>query len=70
MLSTDPAAKSLVKKGDTVTLKVAVPAPLKKVAVPSGLTGVPLSHAESLLQAQGLQYTVATSPTTVSPPAT
>jgi eukaryotic-like serine/threonine-protein kinase len=59
VVSTNPAPHSLVKKGDTVTLDVAIPAPLKRVAVPSGLIGVPVAHAESLLQAQGLQYTVA-----------
>ncbi len=59
VISTDPAPRSLVKKGDTVTLDVAVPAPINKVAVPSGLIGVPVAHAESVLQAQGLQYTVA-----------
>jgi serine/threonine-protein kinase len=59
VISTDPAPKSLVKKGDTVTLNVAVPAPISKVAVPSGLVGVPVAHAESVLQGEGLQYTVA-----------
>ena len=60
VLSTDPAAKSLVKKGDTVTLSVAVPAPIQNVTVPSGLTGVSQAAAESLLSAQGLQYTTTT----------
>ena len=60
VLSTNPAAKALVKKGDTVTLNVAVPAPIKNVTVPSGLTGVSQATAESLLSAQGLQYTTAT----------
>ncbi len=57
VLSTDPPAKSLVKKGDTVTLKVAVVAPPVTVTVPSGLTGVSQATAESLLSAQGLQST-------------
>jgi serine/threonine-protein kinase len=57
VLSTDPAAKALVKKGDTVTLKVAVPPTIPNVTVPSGLTGVSQATAESLLTAQGLQYT-------------
>jgi serine/threonine-protein kinase len=58
VISTDPAPKSVVKKGDTVTLSVAVAAAVKKVAVPSGLTGVSLGTAESILQGQGLAYTV------------
>ena len=62
VVSTNPAPHSLVKKGDTVTLDVAVPAPLKKVSVPSGIVGEPLAQAKSLLQAQGLQETVAYKP--------
>ena len=44
--------------------------PLKKVSVPSGIVGEPLAQAKSLLQAQGLQETVAYKPETMSPPAT
>ena len=44
VISTDPAAKSLVKKGDTVTLNVAMPAPISKVTVPSGLIGCVADH--------------------------
>ena len=36
---------SLVKKGDTVTLKVAEPAPPTKVTVPAGITGTTLTDA-------------------------
>ncbi len=58
VISTDPAPSSLVKKGDNITLKVAVTAPITKVAVPAGLTGVTQSQAQSILSAAGLQYTV------------
>ena len=67
VISTDPAPKSLVKKGDTVTLKVAEPAPIKKVAVPSGLVGVTQSQAESILQGQGLQSTPCPQASTTRP---
>jgi serine/threonine-protein kinase len=59
VISTDPPPNSLVKKGQTVTLAVAVPAPVTKVAVPSGLVGVSLASAEASLKGQGLQYAVA-----------
>ncbi len=58
VLSTDPPANSLVKKGDTVTLKVAEPVTAKKVPVPSGLVGSPVAQVQSQLQAQGLTATV------------
>jgi eukaryotic-like serine/threonine-protein kinase len=58
VLSTDPAANSLVKKGDTVTLKVAVGAPVSKVTVPSDLTGITSQDATALLQARGLTATI------------
>jgi eukaryotic-like serine/threonine-protein kinase len=54
VISTDPVPQSLVKKGDNITLKVAIPAPLTKVTVPGGLTGVALSDAQSILQGVGL----------------
>ncbi len=57
VLSTDPPANSLVKKGDTVTLKVAVPPNVQKVAVPSGLTGISATDAERILQGKGLTST-------------
>ncbi len=59
VLSTDPAGNSLVKKGDTVTLKVAVPPPVLKVSVPQGITDTTVANAESILQGAGLQFTVA-----------
>jgi serine/threonine-protein kinase len=58
VLSTDPAGNSLVKKGDTVTLHVAQPAPVKKVPVPNGLVGSTTSQAQSILQSDGLTGTV------------
>jgi serine/threonine-protein kinase len=58
VLSTVPSPGSLVKKGQTVTLEVAEAAPVTKVAVPSGLTQIPLSQAQSALQAKGLTSTV------------
>ena len=38
VISTDPAPDALVKKGDTVTIKVAETPPPIQVAVPEGLT--------------------------------
>ena len=58
VISTAPTPGSLVKKGQTVTLSVAVPAPVTKVAVPSGLIGATQSQAESILQGKGLNSTV------------
>jgi eukaryotic-like serine/threonine-protein kinase len=58
VLSTNPTANSLVSKGDTVTLKVAVPLPVQQVPVPQGITNTSLSTAESLLQQAGLQASV------------
>jgi eukaryotic-like serine/threonine-protein kinase len=58
VLSTDPGASSLVKKGDTVTLIVAIPVALPKVTVPPGLTGSTVQSAEDSLRAQGLTFTV------------
>jgi serine/threonine-protein kinase len=58
VISTDPAPKSLVKKGDTVTLNVAEVAPVKKVSVPAGITNTSLAEAESILTGAGLQYAV------------
>ncbi len=56
VLSTNPPANSLVKKGDTVTLQVAV---VPKVTVPPGITNTTLTVAEANLRAAGLAYTVA-----------
>ena len=55
VISTNPAANSLVKKGDTVTLTVAV---AQQVSVPAGITNTSQSNAESILQAAGLASTV------------
>ena len=55
VISTDPAANALVKKGDTVTLVVAT---TQKVTVPTGITNTTLSNAQQLLQAAGLTATV------------
>jgi serine/threonine-protein kinase len=65
VISTDPTGNSLVKKGDTVTLKVAVPAPVQKVPVPQGITNTSLGNAESILQGAGLQYSVVNKTSTV-----
>jgi beta-lactam-binding protein with PASTA domain len=62
VLSTDPSANSLVKKGDTVTLKVAVGPSVKKVTVPTGLTGVSQGVAESTLASAGLTATIVDKP--------
>jgi serine/threonine-protein kinase len=62
VLSTDPVANSLVKKGDTVTLNVAVGPLVKKVTVPTGLTGVSQAVAESTLASAGLTATVVDKP--------
>jgi serine/threonine-protein kinase len=58
VISTAPSPNSLVKKGQTVTLSVAVPAPVTKVSVPSGLVGATQSQAESILQGKGLNSSV------------
>jgi eukaryotic-like serine/threonine-protein kinase len=58
VLSTDPAPNSLVKKGDTVTLKVAELPPVKKIPVPSGLVGSTVNVAQSSLESDGLTGTV------------
>jgi len=55
VISSDPAADSLVKKGDTVTLKVAEVAPPIEVTVPDGLTNTTQANATSILQSAGLQ---------------
>ena len=55
VISTDPPPNSLVKKGDTVTLRVAV---VPKVTVPPGITQTTLTAAEAALRSAGLGYTV------------
>lgn len=58
VISTDPPPNTLVKKGDTVTLSVAVAPPIAKVSVPSGITNTTLSNAQSILRGAGLASTV------------
>ena len=54
MISTDPAADSLVKKGDTVPIKVdEVPPPIQ-VSVPEGITNTTQTNATAILQSAGL----------------
>jgi serine/threonine-protein kinase len=55
VISTNPPANSLVKKGNTVTLTVAA---VQQVTVPSGITNTSLTNAQSLLTAAGLNSTV------------
>jgi serine/threonine-protein kinase len=54
VISTNPLPNALVKKGDTINLKVAAQAPAQKVAVPSGLVGATQSQAENALSTAGL----------------
>jgi len=58
VISTNPAAGALVKKGDTVTMKVAELAPPQQVTVPDGLTNTTKTNAEGILQSAGLQSAV------------
>jgi serine/threonine protein kinase/beta-lactam-binding protein with PASTA domain len=58
VITTNPGPNALVKKGDTVTLQVAVKAPVKQVAVPAGITNTTVSNAEAILRAHGLTYTI------------
>jgi eukaryotic-like serine/threonine-protein kinase len=55
VISTNPGANSLVKKGDTVTITVAKVAPVVQVTVPTGLTGTTQTDADTILQGAGLQ---------------
>ena len=57
VLASSPAADTLVKKGDTVTLTVASAPVVPKTTVPAGLTNVPVATAESILTKNGLLYT-------------
>ena len=57
VLASNPAADTLVKKGDTVTLTVATAPNVPKTTVPAGLTNVPVGTAESILTSHGLLYT-------------
>ncbi len=58
VISTNPGANSLVKKGDTVILKVAEVAPPIQVTVPDGLTNTTQANAAAILTSAGLQSTV------------
>ena len=58
VISTNPAADALVKKGDSVTLKVAEVAPPVQVTVPDGLINTTQGSATSILQSAGLTATV------------
>ena len=58
VISTDPSPDALVKKGDTVTLKVAEKAPPVQVTVPEGLTNTTQANATAILQSAGLTATV------------
>ncbi len=58
VISTSPAANSLVKKGDTVTLRVAETPPPIQVTVPDGLTNTTQANAIAILQSAGLQSAV------------
>src|SRR5665213_3476200 len=58
VISTNPAPNALVKKGDTVNLRVAVKAPPIQVTVPEGLTNTTQGTATSILQSAGLQVSV------------
>jgi serine/threonine-protein kinase len=67
VISTDPPPNSLVKKGDSVTLKVAVPAPIPQVTVPSSIVNTTLSNAQSILQGAGLTSSVVYRPSPTIP---
>jgi len=58
VISTNPSANSLVKKGDTVSLRVAEAAPPIQVTVPDGLSNTTQGNAEAILTSAGLQSTV------------
>lgn len=58
VISSNPGANSLVKKGDTVTIKVAVVAPIQQVTVPDGLVSTTQSNATAILQSAGLTATI------------
>ena len=58
VISTDPVPDSLVKKGDNIILKVAIPAPIGKVTIPTGIIGEAQNTAEGILQGLGLKSSV------------
>src|SRR5664280_617006 len=65
VISTNPAANALVKKGDTVTIKVAELAPPIQVTVPPGITNTTQANAVAILQSAGLQSTTVNQTSTV-----
>lgn len=67
VISTNPLPNALVKKGDTVNLKVAAQAPAQKVPVPQGLVGVTQSQAEAILQGVGLSASPQSEPSASVP---
>jgi eukaryotic-like serine/threonine-protein kinase len=67
VISTDPAPNALVKKGDTVTLKVAVPAPIPQVTIPSSIINTTLTNARSILQGAGFSSSVVYRPSPTVP---
>jgi serine/threonine-protein kinase len=58
VIASDPVPDTLVKKGDTVTIKVAEVAPPIEVTVPEGLINTTQGNATSILQSAGLQAAV------------
>ena len=58
VISTDPSPNALVKKGDSVTLKVAIPAPIPQVTIPSSIINTTLANARSILQGAGFSSSV------------
>jgi eukaryotic-like serine/threonine-protein kinase len=58
VISTNPGASALVKKGDTVIIKVAEVPPPIQVVVPEGLVNTTQEAATAVLQSAGLTATV------------
>lgn len=58
VISSNPGATSLVRKGDTITIKVAQIAPVQQVTVPDGLVNTTGSNATLILQSVPLTATV------------
>ncbi|MGO9028219.1 MAG: Stk1 family PASTA domain-containing Ser/Thr kinase [Acidimicrobiales bacterium] len=58
VLVSSPAEDTLVKKGDTITLTVAIAPPVKTISVPAGIVNTTVGNAESILTNAGLTYTV------------
>ena len=58
VISSDPGATTLVKKGDTITIRVASVAPVVQVPVPDGLTNTTQANATAILQSAGFTATV------------